>query len=223
MAISRKDVVSVVTEQSSTQSKEQVGTGEYLSASEALEKQLQLVKKLPDSKSWPFGYGPLVLSINAGLVGVIGNSFFRRMLMVRRGLFLTSIPSTLMPALLIAPAYMKFVTHPILLNDLDCAVCAEIRGGLINFLLGAMYPVLLAAPLNAALARRYDTVKVPSMSFKNFDRSHFVKFWRSKIRYFKGQFVTIAIFQTIFGMFIAGSQMRVAKEDLGQKLVKVEP
>ncbi|XP_022095182.1 transmembrane protein 126A-like isoform X2 [Acanthaster planci] len=225
MAVSSREAASMVMKQASSQPdipEEQMAVGEYLTASEALNKQLEQLKKLPDSKKWAFGYGSLILSINAGLVGVIGNSFFRRMLMVRKGLFLTSIPSALMPGLLIGPIYMKCVTYPILLNDLNCAVCADIRGGLINFLLGTAYPIFLAAPLSAALAYRYDTVKLPALSYKNFDQRQFVDFWRSKVRYFKGQFITIAIFQTCFGMFIAGSQMQVARQELTRKFTKVD-
>ena len=85
---------------------------------------------------WPFGYGNLVLPLNAGLVGLVGNSFFRRMLKVRQGLILTSLPSALLPALVMTPAWMGFITKPILLGDLQCSICADIRGGLVNFLLG---------------------------------------------------------------------------------------
>lgn len=40
-------------------------------------------------------------------------------------------------------------------GELNCEVCAVIRGGLIGAVVGGFYPVLLALPVNASLAARY--------------------------------------------------------------------
>lgn len=42
-----------------------------------------------------------------------------------------------------------------LAGELNCEVCAVVRGGLIGAVIGGLYPVFLALPMNASLAARY--------------------------------------------------------------------
>ncbi|XP_033637514.1 transmembrane protein 126A-like [Asterias rubens] len=194
---------------------------QLISPDEAMKMQMEQIQELPSGKRWPFDMGPLMLSVNAGLVGVISNSFFRRMLMVRKGLFLTSLPMAIMPALIMTPAWSELISKPILLGNMKCEICADIRGGLINFALGAVYPFFLAGPLSAALAKRYDTVKIPKLSLKKSDQRTLFNFWSGKVRYFKTQFIAITIFQTCFGMYVAGSQIALMRNGLKKKLEKL--
>lgn len=40
-------------------------------------------------------------------------------------------------------------------GEINCEVCAVVRGGLIGAVVGGFYPILMALPVNASLAARY--------------------------------------------------------------------
>lgn len=40
-------------------------------------------------------------------------------------------------------------------GELDCQVCAMVRGGLIGAVVGGLYPIFMAIPVNGSLAARY--------------------------------------------------------------------
>lgn len=80
-----------------------------------------------------------------------------------------------------------------------------------NFLFsGAAYPLVLTVPLNGALAVMYRTIEVPFFT-KKATPAQFFQFWVSKLRYFKVQFVTLSIFQTLVGMYLAGKQYQTVQ------------
>lgn len=42
-----------------------------------------------------------------------------------------------------------------LAGELNCEVCAVVRGGLVGAVVGGLYPIIMALPVNASLAARY--------------------------------------------------------------------
>lgn len=87
--------------------------------------------------------------------------------------------------------------------------------------IGSLYPFLLAIPLNSALAINYATMEVPMFSKKS-SFNEALQFWQRKVRYFKGQFISIAIFQMFLFAFVADRQFRLAHTELDVQFVKEE-
>lgn len=72
-------------------------------------------------------------------------------------------------------------------GELDCQVCAVVRGGLIGAVVGSLYPIFMAVPVNGSLAARYvssicelNLVIFPALSLNgvNFQSMHTVSSWR---------------------------------------------
>ena len=88
------------------------------------------------------------------------------------------------------------------------------------FLAGSVYPFLLAIPLNSALAVKYGTMEIPLFSTKPSAYQDMFSFWSRKMRYFKSQFITIAIFQTLLFSFVADRQFTVVHKELDTQFVR---
>ncbi|XP_054770680.1 transmembrane protein 126A-like [Lytechinus pictus] len=192
---------------------------EVISVSAALKEQYDAIRALGSQKAWPFQTGNPLVAFNTGLVGLVSNSFFRRMLMVRRGLFLSSLPMAAIPGITMTLVYPMVISTPILVGDIQCPLCASLRAGALGLTLGSVFPFLLSIPLNSALAISYGTMEVPMFSKKT-SFSEALKFWQKKIRYFKGQFISIAIFQTLMFAFVADRQFTLAHTELDVQFVK---
>lgn len=168
------------------------------------------IKALPPEKRWPLTAGLTAVSLNSAMVGLICNSYFRRMCMLRgKGIILSMLPLVGACGVTSQAVWQVSIVNPLVSGKLlGCPLCAELRGGLVNFSLGALYPLILAAPINGAMAVMYRTIEVPLFS-KKATPQEFLQFWVKKLRYFKVQFATIAVFQTLIGMYLAGKQFEV--------------
>lgn len=70
-------------------------------------------------------------------------------------------------------------------GELDCQVCAVVRGGLIGAVVGAFYPIFMAIPVNGSLAAKYvlsicselNLVVFPALSLNRVN-FHTVSSWR---------------------------------------------
>ncbi|XP_072180389.1 transmembrane protein 126A-like [Diadema setosum] len=182
----------------------------------ALMEKGRAIQALEPQKAWPFKTGNLIVAFNSGLVGLVSNSFFRRMLMVRHGLVLSSLPMAAIPGITVTLMFPTFITTPILLGDINCPLCASLRAGLMGLTIGAAYPFLMAAPLNASLAVRAKTMEIPQLT-KNTSFQTVMDFWMRKMRYFKGQFITMAIFQMISFAYVADRQFQIARTELNMR------
>ena len=88
---------------------------------------------------WPFEAGDKYLPIYGAFSGLICNSFYRRMLMIRTGQILSAASMATLPALSVKIGWLAFVTTPILAGDLQCAICGEMRGALVNVSCGKVW------------------------------------------------------------------------------------
>lgn len=194
--------------------------GDSITEVQALQEQGAAIRALGSQKAWPFLTGNPLVAFNTGLVGLVSNSFFRRMLMVRHGLILTSLPMAAIPGITVTLLYPALISAPILMGDIQCPLCASLRAGVMGLTIGALYPFLMAIPLNSSLAVRYDTLKIPSFpkDKSSFDKA--LQFWQRKIRYFKGQFISVAIFQTFMFAFVADRQFKLAHSELDVQYVR---
>ncbi|CAG5991327.1 transmembrane protein 126A [Menidia menidia] len=140
---------------------EKGGSGKALSRAVIADMLTKNFEKLPDIDQKLFLYGPFYLGGNAGLAGLISNSFYRRTLNVRAARFASNLPMAVLPFLTTCALYNATVSKPLLSGELNCPTCSLIRGALVGVVGGGLYPILLALPLNIGLASRYASAPLP--------------------------------------------------------------
>ncbi|XP_036393442.1 transmembrane protein 126A-like [Megalops cyprinoides] len=126
-----------------------------------LELLLKKFEQLSDAEKNFFTYGPLYLGFNGAFSGLIANSLFRRVLSVTHGRYTSSLPMAVLPFLTTVAAYHGAISEPLLSGELNCQSCAQVRGVLVGAVVGGLYPILLALPMNIGLAARYNTAPMP--------------------------------------------------------------
>uniref|UniRef100_A0A8C3JQI2 Transmembrane protein 126A n=1 Tax=Calidris pygmaea TaxID=425635 RepID=A0A8C3JQI2_9CHAR len=115
-------------------------------------------------------HGSYFLAANSSICGLTANNFFRNILHVRKASFITALPMAVIPFLSTAAVYEVFVREPLFSGELNCEVCAVVRGGLVGAVLGGFYPIFLALPVNASLAARYSSSPLPG-------KENLLRFW----------------------------------------------
>ncbi|KAK5864895.1 hypothetical protein PBY51_016101 [Eleginops maclovinus] len=151
--------------------------------------------KLPDIDQKLFLYGPMYLAGNGGLAGLISNSLFRRGLNVTQAAITSSLPLVVMPFLTTYALYSAAVSGPLLSGDLNCPTCALIRGALVGVVGGGLYPILLALPVNFALASMYKTAPMPV-------KGNMLRFWVDLSRPVFRKMRAVMLLQAVFGTYL---------------------
>ncbi|NXA16254.1 T126A protein, partial [Sapayoa aenigma] len=121
----------------------------------------KLLNELPKADQNLCNHGSYFLAANSSLCGLAANHFFRKILNIRRASLVSALPMAIVPFLSTTAVYEVFVRQPIFAGQLNCEVCAVVRGGLVGAVVGCLYPVFLALPLNASLAARYMSSPLP--------------------------------------------------------------
>ncbi|XP_008325356.1 transmembrane protein 126A [Cynoglossus semilaevis] len=152
-------------------------------------------ERLPDSDKNFFKYGPLYLSGNASLTGLIANSLCRRALKVTQGAFTSSLPMCVLPFLSTVSLYYAAVSNPLLSGDLDCGTCAQIRGALVGLISAGLYPIILAIPVNLGLAARYSTITMPAKDAQ-------LRFAMALSRPIMRKMMAVLLLHTVFGTYL---------------------
>ncbi|XP_030414401.1 transmembrane protein 126A isoform X1 [Gopherus evgoodei] len=160
---------------------------------------LNMFVRLPEADQKLFTHGSYFLGINGGFCGLIANSFFRRILNVTEARIASSLPMAVLPLLTTAAIYHSAVTQPLISGDLMCATCAIVRGGLIGSVIGGLYPIFLAIPINAGLAARYSSAPLPG-------KENMLRFWiKVSQPVFKKMSFAILL-QAAFGIYLSSRQ-----------------
>ncbi|XP_015678245.1 transmembrane protein 126A [Protobothrops mucrosquamatus] len=147
----------------------------------------KMFEKLPARDQSFFQNGGLVLAFNSSLLALISNNSFRKILHVTQARYSAVAAMSLMPFTTTTVAYEAIVKHPLMTGNLNCEICAMMRGSLVGAVIGYFYPIIIALPLNALLATRYYTAPLPS-------KENAVRFWVA---------LSKPIFKTMrFGAFI---------------------
>ncbi|MGH0171950.1 UNVERIFIED_CONTAM: hypothetical protein FKN15_062457 [Acipenser sinensis] len=157
---------------------------------------LKKFERLPETERKFFAYGPIYLGINGAFSGLIANSFFRRLLNVTQARFTSSLPMAVLPFLTTVAMYNAAVSNPLLAGDLNCPTCAMVRGGLVGAVIGGFYPVLLALPVNAGLATRYNTAPMP-------EKGNVMRFWISVTQPVLRKMSFVFILQALFAVYLS--------------------
>lgn len=99
-------------------------------------------------------------------------------------------------------SYHSFVSLPLSTGNLNCEICTTTRGALVGFVLGGLYPILLAIPVNGGLAARYESSPLPQ-------RGNIFNYWItiSKPVFRKMLFPTLL--QTAFAAYLGSRQYKL--------------
>ncbi|CAL1613353.1 unnamed protein product [Knipowitschia caucasica] len=152
-------------------------------------------EKLPDIDQKLFHYGPLYFGANAGLAGLVGNSLYRRALNVTQARIVSSLPMAALPFITTVALYNAAVSVPLLSGDLNCPSCALMRGALVGVVGGGLYPVLLALPVNFALATKYSTAIMP-------ERGNAMRYWIEISKPIMRKMRVVLLLQAFFGTYL---------------------
>ncbi|KAK7922831.1 hypothetical protein WMY93_009733 [Mugilogobius chulae] len=152
-------------------------------------------EKLPDIDQKLFTYGPVYFGGNAGLVGLVANSLYRRALNVTQAHFTSSLPMAVLPFLTTMALYNGVVSAPLLSGDLNCPSCAVMRGALVGVVAGGLYPILLALPVNFGLAARYNTALMP-------EKGNVLRYWIDVSRPIMRKMRVVLLLQAFFGTYL---------------------
>uniref|UniRef100_A0A8D0KSP4 Transmembrane protein 126A n=1 Tax=Strix occidentalis caurina TaxID=311401 RepID=A0A8D0KSP4_STROC len=141
-------------------------------------------------------HGSYFLAANASVCGLAANNFFRNILHVRRAFIVSALPMAVIPFLSTAAVYEVFVREPLFSGQLNCEVCAVVRGGLVGAVVGGLYPVFLALPLSASLAARYSSSPLPG-------KENLLRFWLSVSQPVFRKMSWAVLVQVLTGLYLA--------------------
>ncbi|XP_067424969.1 transmembrane protein 126A-like isoform X2 [Emydura macquarii macquarii] len=160
---------------------------------------LKMFERLPEADKKFFAHGSYFIAINGGFCGLIANSLFRRVLNVTEARFTSSLPMAVLPFITVAAVYHSAITTPLISGDLSCATCAAVRGALIGSVVGGLYPIILAIPLNAGLAARYSSAPLPG-------KENMLRFWIQVSQPVFKKMSFAVLLQAAFGIFLSSKQ-----------------
>ncbi|XP_032075768.1 transmembrane protein 126A [Thamnophis elegans] len=154
-----------------------------------------MFERLPQKDQNFFYTGGFGLGLNSSLIALISNNSFRKLLNITQARYSTVAAMSLLPLLTTTVAYEAAVKQSLMTGNLNCEICAMVRGGLVGAVVGFFYPVILALPLNGLLATRYYTAPLPN-------KENAVRFWvmLSKPVFKKMRFA--AFLQVAFGAYL---------------------
>ncbi|XP_072295313.1 transmembrane protein 126A [Eucyclogobius newberryi] len=158
-------------------------------------------EKLPDIDQKLFQYGPVYFGANAALAGLVANSLYRRALNVTRAMVSSSLPMAVLPFLTTVALYNGAVSAPLMSGDLNCPSCALMRGALVGVVGGALYPVLLALPVNFGLASRYNSALMP-------EKGNVLRYCLDVSRPILRKFRVVVLLQAFFGTYLGSRQFQ---------------
>ncbi|NWU60661.1 T126A protein, partial [Pterocles burchelli] len=156
----------------------------------------KMLSELPKADQNLCNHGSYFLAANSSLCGLAANNFFRNILHVRRAAFVSALPMAVVPFLSTAAVYEVFVREPLFSGDLNCEVCAVVRGGLIGAVVGGFYPIFLALPMNASLAARYSSSPLPG-------KENLLRFWLTTAQPVFRKMSFAVLIQVLTGLYLA--------------------
>ncbi|NXM78898.1 T126A protein, partial [Serilophus lunatus] len=162
----------------------------------------QLLKRLSSCHRNLCKHGSYFLAANSSLCGLAANNFFRNILNIRRASLVSAVPMAVIPFLSTTAVYQVFVHDPIFSGQLNCEVCAVVRGGLVGAVVGSLYPVFLAIPLNASLAARYMSSPLPG-------KENALRYWLTTAQPVFRKMSLGVLVQVLTGLYLATKQHRI--------------
>ncbi|NXC27850.1 T126A protein, partial [Campylorhamphus procurvoides] len=171
----------------------------FLERLERMEIIKKMLNELPKADQNLCNHGSYFLAANSSLCGLAANNFFRNILNIRRASLVSAVPMAVIPFLSTAAVYEASVRGPLFSGHLNCEVCAVVRGGLVGAVIGALYPVFLAIPLNASLAARYMSSPLPG-------KENALRYWLTVTQPVFRKMSLGVLVQAITGLYLATKQ-----------------
>ncbi|XP_039234576.1 transmembrane protein 126A-like [Pipra filicauda] len=183
-------------------------------------KQMEIIQKmlneLPKTDQNLCNHGSYFLAANSSLCGLAANNFFRNILNIRRASLVSAVPMAVIPFLSTTAVYEVFVRGPLFSGQLNCEVCAVVRGGLVGAVVGALYPAFLALPLNASLAARYMSSPLPG-------KENAVRYWLTITQPVFRKMSLGVLVQCLTGLYLATKQHGIYVKILQQMHLSRDP
>ncbi|KFV07306.1 Transmembrane protein 126A, partial [Tauraco erythrolophus] len=161
-------------------------------------------------------HGPYFLAANSSLCGLAANNFFRNILHVRRAFLVSALPMAVIPFISTAAVYEVFVREPLFSGDLSCELCAVVRGGITGAVVGALYPIFLALPLNASLTARYSSSPLPG-------KENLLRYWLTTAQPVFRKMSLGVLIQLITGLYLATKHHGIYVKILQQMSASRDP
>ncbi|NXO55101.1 T126A protein, partial [Aramus guarauna] len=168
----------------------------YLERFKRMEVIQKIFNELPKADQNLCNHGSYFLAANSSICGLAANNFFRNILHIRRASLVSALPMAVIPFISTAAVYEVFVCKPLFAGDLNCEVCAVVRGGLIGAVVGGLYPVFLALPMNASLAARYSSSPLPG-------KENMLRFWFMTAQPVFRKMSLGVLIQVVTGLYLA--------------------
>ncbi|XP_051843216.1 transmembrane protein 126A [Antechinus flavipes] len=160
------------------------------------------LKQLPESDQNLLMTGAAYVGVNAAFCGLTANSFFRRILNVTQARISSALPMAVLPFVSTYVIYKTVVSLPLSSGELNCEACTVIRGGLVGLIIGGLHPVLLAIPINGALAARYNSAPLP-------ERGNIWTYWIRVSRPVFRKMVFPIMLQTALAAYLGSKQFEI--------------
>ncbi|XP_029648295.1 transmembrane protein 126A [Octopus sinensis] len=141
-----------------------------LSRRDVLEYQLKRVSEWqPQSEIWPLTHGASICASATVISCALTNSYFRRYFnLMHFGRASGYAMAVGMPCVLGMITHTTFVTGNCLVGDFGCPTCLMTKSGIIQLLVGGLYPAVLCPIFGLIQARKYLTKAIePSKKFKD--------------------------------------------------------
>lgn len=178
-----------------------VTTGNGITRAVIIEMMAKNFERLPDTEQKFFLYGPIYLGVNAAFAGLISNSLYRRTLNVKQAAISSSLPMAVLPFITTFAFYNAAVSSPLMSADLNCPSCVMMRGALVGVVGGGIYPILLALPVNAGLAARYNTAPLPQ-------KGNQIRFWVDITKPIMRRMRAVLVLQVFFGTYLSSRHFK---------------
>ncbi|XP_068519751.1 transmembrane protein 126A-like isoform X1 [Anas acuta] len=171
----------------------------YLERIKRMEIIQKLLSELPKADQNICSHGSYFLAGNSSLCGLTANNYFRKILNVRKAAIASALPMAVIPFLSTVAVYEVFVREPLFAGELNCEVCAVVRGGLVGAVVGGLYPIIMALPVNASLAARYASSPLPG-------RENLLRFWLTVSQPIFRKMSFGVLIQVLTGLYLATKQ-----------------
>lgn len=113
---------------------------------------------------FPITYGNGILSAVVALSGSAVNSHFRKCFkIVGKNPMISFAPTVVIPAVSVFMAHLALVQQPLLLGELSCPTCAEMRGTSLQVTCGILQPLALGFFSAAVIAKNNYTMVIPAL------------------------------------------------------------
>ncbi|XP_003910548.1 transmembrane protein 126A [Papio anubis] len=160
------------------------------------------INQLPEAERNLLENGSVYVGLNAAFCGLIANSLFRRILNVTKARISAGLPMAGIPFVTTDLTYRCFVSFPLNTGDVACETCTVTRSGLIGLVVGGLYPVFLAIPVNGSLAARYQSALLPH-------KGNILNYWiRTSKPVFRKMLFPIML-QTMFSAYLGSKQYKL--------------